>query len=61
MFESVRFKICGGEWELKACVCQTIDVIDGESVGEVGHVCLLSERSFLLSPLPWTSIIQTLH
>lgn len=37
--------------------CLTVDVVDGKSVGEVGHVCILSERSFLLRRLCWTSII----
>ena len=42
------------------CVCLTVDVVDGESVGEVGHVSLLSEGSFLLRGLLRASIIQTL-
>ncbi len=42
------------------CVCLTVDVVDGESIGEVGHVGLLSEGSFLLRGLLWATIIQTL-
>lgn len=42
------------------CVRLTVDVVDGESVGEVGHVSLLSEGSFLLRGLLRASIIQTL-
>lgn len=43
------------------CVGLTVDVVDGESVGEVGHVGLLSERSFLLWGLLRAAIIQTLN
>lgn len=43
------------------CACLTVDVVDGESVGEVGHVGLLSEGSFLLRGTLRTSIIQTLQ
>lgn len=42
------------------CVCLTVDVVDGESVGEVGHVGLLSEGSFLLRGALRATIIQTL-
>lgn len=42
-------------------MCLTINVIDGESVREVGHVGLLSEWGFLLGlRLSRASIIQTL-
>lgn len=41
-------------------MCLTVDVVDGESVGEVGHVGLLSEGSFLLRGLLRAPIIQTL-
>ena len=37
----------------------TIDVVHGESVGEVGQVGLFSERSFL--DLLWSPIVQTLE
>lgn len=42
-------------------MCLTINVIDGESIREVGHVCLLSEWGLLLGlRLCRASIIQTL-
>lgn len=45
---------CVREW------CLTIYVIHWEAVGEVGHVCLLSERG-LLQCFLWPAIIQTLQ
>lgn len=57
--EEICFKVRLPE-TVCVCVCLTIDVVDGESVGEVGHVSLLSEGSFLLRGLLRASIIQTL-
>lgn len=42
-------------------MCLTVDVVDGESVGEVGHVSVLSEGSVLLRRLYWAPIIQILE
>lgn len=39
----------------------TVDIVDGESVGEVGHVGLLSEGGFLLRGLLGASIVETLN
>lgn len=40
--------------------CLTVDVIHGESVGEVGYVGLLSERRLLLRWPFWATVIQAL-
>lgn len=42
------------------CACLTVDVVDGEPVGEVGHVGLLSEGSLLLRGALRATVIQTL-
>lgn len=42
------------------CSILTIDVVDGESVGEVGHVGLLSKRRLTLRGTLRAAIIQTL-